>query len=294
MADCDSNTPQSPGDNSVPERQTVGTAENPAEVRVDTAERTLPQIRLREIRKSYGELTVLDGIDLEIQRGAKVAIIGPSGSGKSTLLRLLMTLEQPDSGRIEIDGQSMWTKEQAGTEVPADETHLQQVRGKIGMVFQHFNLFPHLTALDNVALAPRLVARTARTTANEQARELLDRVGLGDKADIYPSRLSGGQKQRVAIARALAMSPHVMLFDEVTSALDPELVGEVLAVLRQLAHESDMTMLLVTHEMRFAREISDRVLFFEQGRIVEDSPPEQMFQNPANPRTREFLDSVLA
>lgn len=290
MADRDSITGASLTGSLPTNRPAGGTSEEPAHA----SDGTPPQIRLREVRKSYGELTVLEGIDLEINRGAKVAIIGPSGSGKSTLLRLLMTLEKPDSGRIEIDGESMWTREQAGAEVSADEAHLHRVRGKIGMVFQHFNLFPHLTALDNVALAPRLVAGTARADANQQARELLDRVGLGDKSDVYPSRLSGGQKQRVAIARALAMSPHVMLFDEVTSALDPELVGEVLAVLRQLAHESDMTMLLVTHEMRFAREISDRVLFFERGRIVEDSPPEQMFQNPANPRTREFLESVLS
>jgi polar amino acid transport system ATP-binding protein len=253
-----------------------------------------PQIVLRNIVKRYGPLTVLQGIDLRIERGTKVAVIGPSGSGKSTLLRLLMTLERPDEGRIELDGEPMWTMQWGGREVAADETHLRRVRQKIGMVFQHFNLFPHLTALDNVALAPRLVGGTARRDANQQARDLLGRVGLEEKADVFPARLSGGQKQRVAIARALAMSPEIMLFDEVTSALDPELVGEVLAVLRQLARESDMTMLLVTHEMRFAREIADRVLFFESGQVLEDGPPSEIFQQPAHQRTREFLESVLA
>ena len=259
-----------------------------------TSEPTRPQISLSKVKKNYGPLMVLQGIDLEIERGSKVAVIGPSGSGKSTLLRLLMTLERPESGRIEIEGESMWTMHNGDREVAADEAHLHRVRGKIGMVFQHFNLFPHLTALDNVALAPRLVGGTPREQANQLARELLDRVGLADKADVYPVRLSGGQKQRVAIARALAMSPQVMLFDEVTSALDPELVGEVLAVLRHLAKESDMTLLLVTHEMRFAREIADRVLFFEKGQVLEDSPPEKMFHSPTHERTREFLESVLA
>jgi polar amino acid transport system ATP-binding protein len=255
---------------------------------------TTPQIVLQQVVKRYGALTVLRGLDLQIERGTKVAIIGPSGSGKSTLLRLLMTLERPDGGRIELDGEPMWTRVRGDREVPADEAHLRRLRRKIGMVFQHFNLFPHLTALDNVALAPRLVGGHAREAARQQAQELLQRVGLGDKSRVYPARLSGGQKQRVAIARALAMSPEVMLFDEVTSALDPELVGEVLAVLRQLARESEMTMLLVTHEMRFAREIADRVLFFEQGEVLEDSSPAEIFQQPAHPRTREFLESVLA
>ncbi len=254
---------------------------------------TQPIVRVRGLRKSYGELHVLAGIDLDVQPGERLAVIGPSGSGKSTLLRLLMTLEEPDAGTIEVDGERIWTVERAGRRVAADDAHLRQVRTKLGMVFQHFNLFPHMTALDNVSLAPRIVQHEPRADADRRALELLDMVGLAEKADAKPAQLSGGQKQRVAIARALAMQPRVLLFDEVTSALDPELVGEVLGVLRTLARRKDYTMLIVTHEMQFARDIADRVLFFDQGEIVEQGRPDDIFTNPTEPRTREFLHRVL-
>jgi polar amino acid transport system ATP-binding protein len=250
-------------------------------------------VRIRDLYKSYGELRVLAGIDADIRPGEKVAIIGPSGSGKSTLLRLLMTLEEPDSGSIEVDGQPMWTTERDGEQVPADEAHLREVRSKLGMVFQHFNLFPHMTARENVSLAPRIVKRQAREAADQRAGGLLGMVGLADKADAKPAQLSGGQKQRVAIARALAMEPRVLLFDEVTSALDPELVGEVLGVLRELAHQEAYTMLIVTHEMQFAREIADRVLFFDEGKIAEQGPPDDIFTSPQQQRTRDFLRRAL-
>ncbi len=247
-----------------------------------------PILRIENLHKSYGELPVLRGLDLEVSAGEKVAIIGPSGSGKSTLLRILMTLEAPDDGTILVEGETLW---QSGARI--DEKQLRQIRGKFGMVFQHFNLFPHKTVLGNLTLAPRLVKHENTAEAEIHARRLLETVGLQDKADAYPAQLSGGQKQRVAIARALAMEPRIMLFDEVTSALDPELVGEVLAVLRKLARETDTTMLIVTHEMKFARDIADRVLFFDQGAIVEAGPPEQIFTEPRHERTREFLATVL-
>lgn len=253
----------------------------------------VPLIRLQEVSKSFGEHHVLRGVDVAIERGEKVAVIGPSGSGKSTMLRLLMTLEQPNGGHIEIDGESLWTMRRGQKEVPADERHLRRLRNRLGMVFQQFNLFPHLTVLQNITLAPHLVQRIGKADAADRARELLGVVGLEDKADSYPAHLSGGQKQRVAIARALALEPDIMLFDEITSALDPELVNEVLNVLRRLAHETDVTMLIVTHEMKFAREIADRVLFFDAGRILEDGPPEQVLQNPHSDRIREFLGPDL-
>ncbi|MFI4874249.1 MAG: ectoine/hydroxyectoine ABC transporter ATP-binding protein EhuA [Blastopirellula sp. JB062] len=252
-----------------------------------------PIVRVRNLVKRYGELTVLRGLDVDIQAGEKVAIIGPSGSGKSTLLRLLMTLEKPDDGEILIEGTPMWHVERNGATAPADEAHLRQVREKLGMVFQHFNLFPHMTVRQNITLAPQLVRSETEAVATETAERLLDMVGLADKADAYPAKLSGGQKQRVAVARAMAMSPQVMLFDEVTSALDPELVHEVLSVLRRLAKETDMTMLLVTHEMAFAREIADRVLFFDEGKILESGPPSEIFSSPREERTQQFLHTVL-
>ena len=252
-----------------------------------------PIVRFEKVIKRFGELTVLDELDLDVAPGEKLAIIGPSGSGKSTLLRLLMTLERPTSGEIEIDGDRLWHTQRGSRTVPADEKHLRRMRGKVGFVFQHFNLFPHMTALRNVAEAPIHVLGMPREQAEQRARELLTMYGLADKADSYPSKLSGGQQQRVAIARACAMQPKVMLFDEVTSALDPELVGEVLAVLRDLAQDTNMTMLLVTHEMRFAREVSDRVAFFDQGRIAEQGPPDRIFTEPENERTRAFLHAVL-
>jgi polar amino acid transport system ATP-binding protein len=257
------------------------------------ASNTGPVIRLRGVSKSYGDLQVLQDMDLDILPGQKVALIGPSGSGKSTILRILMTLEGIDSGRVEIAGESVWTMSRNGREVPADRAHLRRVRSHVGMVFQHFNLFPHMTVLRNVTDAPVHVLGLPRHEAVRRARELLGLVGLEDKMETYPARLSGGQQQRVAIARALAMRPAIMLFDEVTSALDPELVGEVLNVLGKLASESDMTMLIVTHEIRFAREIADRVVFMEGGRVVEDDVPEVIFSRPGQQRTREFLRAVL-
>lgn len=240
-------------------------------------------IRIRNLWKHYHMQYVLRGTNLEVAPGEKLAVIGPSGSGKSTLLRLLMTLETPDDGTIEIDGVPMW---------PADEAQLRVMRSQLGMVFQHFNLFPHMSAVENVALAPRLVSGIPYSEAIARSCELLDMVGLLEKQDAYPAQLSGGQKQRVAIARALAMQPKVMLFDEVTSALDPELVDEVLGVLRRLARESEMTMLIVTHEMKFARDIADRVLFFDQGVIVEEGTPEEIFGRPQKDRTQKFLSTV--
>ncbi|NIO39418.1 MAG: ATP-binding cassette domain-containing protein, partial [Burkholderiales bacterium] len=235
----------------------------------------------------------LRGIDLDIRQAQTVSIIGPSGSGKSTLLRLLMTLDRPTAGRIEIEGEPLWTIQQRGKEVGAPEEHVHQVRSKVGMVFQHFNLFPHMSAQANIALAPINVKGIPEAEAIEQARYYLDIVGLGDKYNAFPAQLSGGQKQRVAIARALAMQPRIMLFDEITSALDPELVGGILAILRDLASQRTMTMLIVTHEMRFAERSSDRVLFFDEGRVLEDGPPAQVLREPREPRTRSFLRSVL-
>jgi len=252
-----------------------------------------PILRLEGVVKRFGELRVLDGLDLEVERSERVALIGPSGSGKSTILRVVMTLETIDAGRVEIDGLDLWHVERHGRRVAADEAHLRRCRAKVGMVFQHFNLFPHMTVLRNVTEAPMHVLGLTREKAEARARGLLDRVGLADKVDAHPAQLSGGQKQRVAIARALAMEPEVMLFDEVTSALDPELVGEVLAVLRRLARESRMTMLIVTHQMHFARDIADRVVFLDGGRIVEQGPPEEIFARPRHERTRTFLQRLL-
>jgi len=250
-------------------------------------------IRFRRVRKSYGALTVLDDLDLDIAEGEKVAIIGPSGSGKTTILRLLMTLERYESGTIEVGGELLGLRRQGDRLVPDTEAHLRQVRKQIGMVFQHFNLFPHMTALQNVIEAPIRVLRLPRAEAEARARDLFAMVGLQEKAASYPRHLSGGQQQRVAIARALAMRPRIMLFDEVTSALDPELVGEVLQVIRRLAKESGMTMLIVTHEMSFARDVADRIIFMEKGRIVEEGEPGVIFREPRSERTRAFLKAVL-
>lgn len=259
----------------------------------ETYPQDMPIIRMYGIRKSFGNLTILQNLDLEITPGQKLALIGPSGSGKSTILRILMTLEKIDAGRIEIYGQPVWKMKRKGREVPADNAHLRKIRRNVGMVFQHFNLFPHMNVLRNVTEAPIRVLGLSQTEAKQRAKDLLDMVGLSEKMTAYPAQLSGGQKQRVAIARALAMQPKIMLFDEVTSALDPELVGEVLNVLRSLAHEQEMTMLVVTHEIGFAREIADRVVFMEKGFIVEDDIPETIFTNPKQERTRDFLRAVL-
>ncbi|MGO1769442.1 MAG: amino acid ABC transporter ATP-binding protein [Microbacterium sp.] len=240
-------------------------------------------IEVRDLHKSFGKNDVLTGIDLTVANGEVVAVIGPSGSGKSTLLRCLNRLEEVTSGEVRIVGENIAT---------AKGKDLDAVRQSVGMVFQHFNLFPHMTALENVALAPIELRKMSREDARKRATELLSRVGLDDKADARPASLSGGQKQRVAIARALAMSPAIMLFDEATSALDPEMVGEVLQVIRDLA-ASGMTMVLVTHEMGFAREVADRVVFMADGKVVESGPPAEMFDAPKEPRTQDFLSKVL-
>ena len=256
-------------------------------------EQAQPLVRFAGVTKRYGELTVLDGLDLQIEEGEKVAIIGPSGSGKSTLLRVLMTLEGIDEGVIEVDGEPMThMPDTSGQLVPANARHLRRVRGKVGMVFQSFNLFPHMNALQNVMEAPVQVLGLSKREARERAEELLAMVGLEDKLEHFPAQLSGGQQQRVAIARALAMRPKVMLFDEVTSALDPELCGEVLNVIRRLGEAHNLTMLMVTHQMGFAREFADRVCFFHQGRIHEQGSPDELFNNPREERTREFLSAV--
>lgn len=253
-----------------------------------------PIIRIKGLEKSFGDLKVLQGIDLDIPAKQVVSIIGPSGSGKSTLLRVLMTLEKPTEGRVEIDGESFFTMtNNSGVEVPANNAHIRCIRMKIGMVFQHFNLFPHMTVIQNVIEAPMSVKKMSKADATELARSYLSEVGLDDKLDVYPARLSGGQKQRVAIARALALQPSIMLFDEITSALDPELVGGILDLLKRIADTTDTTMLIVTHEMRFARESSDRILFFDHGVILEDGPPEKIFNNPDHERTQQFLRDVL-
>jgi ABC-type polar amino acid transport system ATPase subunit len=240
-------------------------------------------VRLEGVRKSFGDNVVLDGIDLEVAPGEVLVVIGPSGSGKSTLLRCVNLLEPVDSGRIFLEGEEITGK---GVDVSA-------VRQRIGIVFQQFNLFPHLKVIDNLTLAARRIRKLARTDAELRAKELLDVVGLPEKADQHPHQLSGGQQQRVAIARALMMSPHVMLFDEVTSALDPELVGEVLVVMRDLARGHGMTMMVVTHEMQFAREVGDRVVFMDEGRIVEQGLPADLLDRPREERTRRFLRRSL-
>ena len=247
-----------------------------------------PKIAIRGLTKSFGRLQVLRDVDLLVTAGEVVVIIGPSGSGKSTLLRCVSRLERFESGVIEVDGVPIAVGTHETRVERVDRERAAAMRREIGMVFQQFNLFPHMTALQNVALAPRIVRGAGRSDVERMGRELLQKVGLGDKINEHPSRLSGGQQQRVAIARALAMKPEIMLFDEVTSALDPELVGEVLRVMRELADEG-MTMLVVTHEMGFAQEVGDRVVFMDQGSIVEQGPPEMMFTRPQQERTRGFL-----
>ncbi|NMM54528.1 ectoine/hydroxyectoine ABC transporter ATP-binding protein EhuA [Paenibacillus aquistagni] len=249
-----------------------------------------PIVQYQGVTKTFGDLEVIKGIDLALYPGEKMALIGPSGSGKTTLGRMLMTLEEPTTGTILIDGEPLWQmKTSSGKLVRANEKHLRRMRQKIGMVFQHFNLFPHLSVLRNVTLAPMSVLGLSKEEVYQRAVEMLTKVGLQDKLDEYPSRLSGGQKQRVAIARALVMQPKVMVFDEVTSALDPELVGEVLEVIKEIAIDSDMAMMLITHEMDFARDIADRVIFGAEGRIVEQGSPEAIFEQPESERLQSFL-----
>jgi polar amino acid transport system ATP-binding protein len=252
-----------------------------------------PIITFDKVIKRFGDITVLDELDFQVQKGEKVTIIGPSGSGKSTVLRILMTLEKIQGGVIRVAGKPLWHEERNGDLVPAGEEHLRIMRKEMGMVFQQFNLFPHMTVRRNITEAPVHVLGLSKAEANSRAEEYLELVGLLDHADKFPRQLSGGQQQRVAIARALAMRPNIMLFDEPTSALDPELVGEVLSVIQRLAEEHDLTMLLVTHEMQFAKQISDRVCFFDKGRMVEEGPPEQVFSAPAEERTREFLKGFI-
>ncbi|MCJ0565296.1 amino acid ABC transporter ATP-binding protein [Enterococcus cecorum] len=240
------------------------------------------KISVQNLVKKYGNNTVLNDISISIKEGDVVCIIGPSGSGKSTFLRCLNKLEEPTSGDIVIDGAHLMDK----------NTDINLVRQHIGMVFQHFNLFPHLTVLENIILAPMDVKKASRDEAEKNAIRLLDKVGLADKKDMKPDNLSGGQKQRVAIARALAMNPDIMLFDEPTSALDPEMVGDVLNVMKDLAKQG-MTMVIVTHEMGFAKEVANRVLFTDGGKILEDGTPQQIFENPQNERTKDFLNKVL-
>jgi len=252
-----------------------------------------PIVEFRKVTKRFGDLVIFEDFDFHVNPGEKVALVGPSGSGKTTVLRILMTLEKIQGGVVTIDGEPLWHEMRNEELVPASEAHLRRMRKNVGMVFQHFNLFPHMSVLRNVTEAPVHVLGLNREEANERALELLNMVGLAEKADAHPAQLSGGQKQRVAIARALAMRPRIMLFDEPTSALDPELVGEVLNVIEQLAQEHDLTMLLVTHEMWFAEEVADRVCFFDHGRIVEEGDPAQIFHEPRNPRTQDFLRAVM-
>lgn len=239
-------------------------------------------IKVENVYKSFGKLEVLKGISTEINKGEVVAVIGPSGSGKSTFLRCLNLLETPTSGKVVVNGQ----------EITDPKTNILSLRQNIGMVFQHFHLFPHKTVLQNMIYAPITVKKVAKEAAEKKAMELLKRVGLEDKANVYPSKLSGGQKQRVAIARALAMEPEIMLFDEPTSALDPEMVKEVLDVMKSLAH-TGITMVIVTHEMGFAREVADRIVFLDEGKLMEDSAPQEFFAKPKSDRARAFLEKIL-
>lgn len=262
-----------------------------------TAERTgqengqEPIVEYQDLHKSFDDIEVLKGLDFDIYPGEKVVLIGPSGSGKTTFARLLMTLEDVTEGYIKIGGEYLWHEvDEDGELVPASQEHLHKMRSKVGMVFQSFNLFPHMTALENVTEAPITVNGMDEDEAIEEGKRMLDRVGLLDRADNYPSQLSGGQEQRVAIARALIMKPEVLIFDEPTSALDPELVGEVLDVIKSIAKEEDISMLLISHEMSFAMEIADQIAFFEDGYIVEQGPPEQIMNHPESKRLKEFLE----
>jgi polar amino acid transport system ATP-binding protein len=249
-------------------------------------------VKAEGVHKRFGRLEVLKGVDLEVQPGEVLVMLGPSGSGKSTLLRCINHLEKINAGRLSVDGELVGYRERDGKLHELPEREVARKRAEIGMVFQHFHLFPHMTALENVALAPIRVTKVSREEARKRARELLARVGLQDKLTTYPVALSGGQQQRVAIARALAMQPKLMLFDEPTSALDPELVGEVLDAMRRLARDG-MTMIVVTHEMGFAREVADQVVFMDDGVIVESGSPEQVLSRPQQERTRTFLSKVL-
>lgn len=249
-------------------------------------------LRMSDIKKQFDNLEVLKGVNLEVRKGEVLAIIGPSGSGKSTLLRCINRLEEIDSGTIEIEGEILAQNDGSGNAAYVTDAKARKILAHTGMVFQQFNLFPHMTVLKNMTLGPIKLLKQSKEEANENAMRLLKRVGLADRADAYPSQLSGGQKQRIAIVRALCMNPDVMLFDEPTSALDPEMVGEVLEVMKQLAKEG-MTMVVVTHEMGFAREVGTNVAFVDNGVIVEQGEPKEFFANPKNPRLKDFLSKVL-
>ncbi len=252
-----------------------------------------PVIRFEDVVKRFGDHTVLSDLNFDVAQGERVTLIGPSGSGKTTILRLVMTLEHLTEGYIWIDGKPLTHDRRGDKRVQLKQKEVAETRKQIGMVFQHFNLFPNMSVIDNVTEAPVHVLGRGKEEARERALALLDQVGLKDRADEHPSRLSGGQKQRVAIARALAMDPKILLLDEVTSALDPELVGDVLAVLRDVAESTDISMLIVTHEMKFARDVSHKVMMFDAGHVLEQGPPDQILGNPSHERTRRFLDSIL-
>ena len=254
---------------------------------------THPMIQFDKVLKAYGALKVLEDLDFSVDKGEVVSIIGPSGSGKTTVLRVMMTLEPIQGGTMYVDGEPLNKMNVDDQLVEASKAHIRRIRSKIGMVFQNFNLFPHMTALDNCNESPIYTQGKSKAEATEESMRLLEMVGLADKAGHYPSQLSGGQQQRVAIARTLAMHPEVLLFDEPTSALDPEMVGEVLQVIRDLANSGNYTILLVTHQMGFAREVSDRVCFFDGGKMVEQGRPNDLFGNPQNQRLQQFLSKVL-
>ena len=257
------------------------------------AEGGTPVIRFEDVEKTFGETTVLSNLNFDVAPGERVTLIGPSGSGKTTILRLVMTLEELTGGYIWINGEPLTHDRRNGQRVALRPKEVARTRKKIGMVFQHFNLFPNMTVLENITEAPIHVLGRDKKAAQDRAHQLLEQVGLGDRADARPSQLSGGQKQRVAIARALAMDPEILLLDEVTSALDPELVGEVLGVLRDVADETDISMLIVTHEMQFARDVSHKVMMFDGGQIVEQGAPDDLLGNPQHERTQRFLESIL-
>ena len=252
-----------------------------------------PVIRFEDVEKKFGENTVLSGLNFDVTHGERVTLIGPSGSGKTTILRLVMTLEELTGGYIWINGQPLTHDRRNGQRVALRPKEVAQTRKKIGMVFQHFNLFPNMSVIENIMEAPVHVLGRDKASAKKRGLELLDQVGLGDRSGARPSQLSGGQKQRVAIARALAMDPEILLLDEVTSALDPELVGDVLGVLRNVAEETDISMLIVTHEMQFARDVSHKVMMFDGGQVIEQGKPDDILGNPQHERTQRFLTSIL-
>lgn len=260
---------------------------------MSTTTDNVPAIRFEDVEKRFGDNVVLKDLNFSVAKGDRVTLIGPSGSGKTTILRLVMTLEEATDGYIHVEGEPLTHDLQNGKRVALKEPHRRQIRKRIGMVFQQFNLFPNMTVVENIIEAPVHVLGMSKDDARQRATELLRQVGLEGKADAHPSQLSGGQQQRVAIARALAMDPDILLLDEVTSALDPEIVGDVLGVLREIARTTDITMLIVTHEMQFARDVSNRVLMFDGGSIVEEATPEVMFSNPTHERTKAFLHAVL-